>query len=113
MKMQGREVYKFAVQMMQQIIRETADDASVALEDIKAVIPHQSNARIIESARDKLGLAHAQVVINIDRFGNTSAASVPIAFHERRAAGQLQPGDLVMMVAFGAGLTWGSVLARI
>jgi 3-oxoacyl-[acyl-carrier-protein] synthase-3 len=113
MKMQGREVYKFAVQMMQQIIRETADDASVALEDIKAVIPHQSNARIIESARDKLGLAHAQVVINIDRFGNTSAASVPIAFHELRAAGQLQPGDLVMMVAFGAGLTWGSVLARI
>lgn len=113
MKMQGREVYKFAVQMMQQIIRETADDAGVPLEDIKAVIPHQSNARIIESARDKLGLAPEQVIINIDRFGNTSAASVPIALHELRAAGQLQPGDLVMMVAFGAGLTWGSVLARI
>jgi 3-oxoacyl-[acyl-carrier-protein] synthase III len=113
MKMQGREVYKFAVQRMQQIIRETADDAGVALADIKAVIPHQSNARIIESARDKLGLAPEQVIINIDRFGNTSAASVPIAFHELRTAGKLQPGDLVMMVAFGAGLTWGSVLARI
>jgi 3-oxoacyl-[acyl-carrier-protein] synthase-3 len=112
MKMQGREVYKFAVQMMQQVIQETANDAGIGLDELKLVIPHQSNARIIESARDKLGLPPERVLINIDRYGNTSAASVPIGLHEARQAGRIEPGDLVMMVAFGAGLTWGSALVR-
>lgn len=112
MKMQGREVYKFAVTQMQAIMRETCEDAGVSLDDIKLVIPHQSNLRIIESAAEKAGLPREKLVVNIDRYGNTSAASVAVALHESRAAGRIAPGDLVMLVAFGAGLTWGSLLFR-
>ncbi len=112
MRMQGREVYKFAVTQMQSVIRDTCADAGVSLDDVALIVPHQSNLRIIESACDKLGVPPEKVIINIDRYGNTSAASVPVAFHEARAAGRCQPGDLVLLVAFGAGLTWGSVLLR-
>jgi 3-oxoacyl-[acyl-carrier-protein] synthase-3 len=113
MKMQGREVYKFAVTMMSDIIAETAADAGVAVSDLALVVPHQSNLRIIESAAERVGLPLERVLVNIDRYGNTSSASVPLAFHEARQAGRVRPGDLVMLVAFGAGLTWGSVLLRI
>lgn len=112
MKMQGREVYKFAVTQMHTIIRETAEDAGVSVNDIALVVPHQSNLRIIESACRKAGVPKERVLINIDRYGNTSAASVGIAFHEIHRDGRIKPGDLVMLVAFGAGLTWGSVLLR-
>ena len=112
MKMQGREVYKFAVTQMHTIIRETAEDAGASVDDIAMVVPHQSNLRIIESACQKVGIPKERVLINIDRYGNTSAASVGIAFHEVCRDGRIKPGDLVMLVAFGAGLTWGSVLLR-
>ena len=111
-RMQGREVYKFAVTQMLEIVRETAADAGIALDDIKLIIPHQSNLRIIEGAIKRLEFPMERVLINIDRYGNTSAASIPIALHEARLAGRYGPGDLVMFVAFGAGLTWSSYLAR-
>ena len=112
MHMQGREVYKFAVTQMHTVIAETCADAGIGVADLKLVIPHQSNLRIIESACEKSGVPMEKVLINIDRYGNTSAASVAVGLHEARAAGRIQAGDLVLLVAFGAGLTWGSVLMR-
>lgn len=112
MRMKGREVYKFAVTQMQELIEQTLDEAGVSAAELKLLIPHQSNLRIIESACEKLKLPAERVVINIDRYGNTSAASVPIALHEAVSTGRLQRGDLVLLIAFGAGLTWASVLLR-
>ncbi len=113
MKMKGREIYKFAVNMMHSLVRETCDDAGVSLDDLAYVIPHQSNLRIIESAAKRLDIPMDKIAVNIDRYGNTSAASVALAFHEARETGRIKSGDLVMFVAFGAGLTWGSALLRI
>jgi 3-oxoacyl-[acyl-carrier-protein] synthase-3 len=113
MKMKGREIYKFAVTMMHSLAQETLDDVGITLDDVALVIPHQSNLRIIESAADRLGLPMDKVAINIDRYGNTSAASIAMAFHEAFETGRIQSGDLVMLVGFGAGLTWGSVLMRV
>jgi 3-oxoacyl-[acyl-carrier-protein] synthase-3 len=113
MKMRGREIYKFAVTMMHSLVQETLDDAGIALDEVALVIPHQSNLRIIESAAERLGLSMDKVAINIDRYGNTSAASIAMAFHEACETRRVQPGDLVMLVGFGAGLTWGSALMRI
>ena len=113
MKMKGREIYKFAVNTMHSLARETCEDAGVRIDDLAYVIPHQSNLRIIESAAGRLEIPMDKVAINIDRFGNTSAASVAMAFHEARATGRIKSGDLVLFLAFGAGLTWGSVLLRI
>jgi 3-oxoacyl-[acyl-carrier-protein] synthase III len=112
MRMRGREVYKFAVTQMCEIIEKTAEDAGIQVSDIALLVPHQSNLRIIESAIERVGIPPERVVMNIDRYGNTSAASVAIALHEARSGGRIHPGDLVMLVAFGAGLTWGSVLLR-
>jgi 3-oxoacyl-[acyl-carrier-protein] synthase-3 len=113
MHMQGREVYKFAVTQMHDIVRHTCDDAGVTIDELKLLIPHQSNLRIIESACEKLELPMERVLVNIDRYGNTSAASVAVGLHEARSTGRVRPGDLVMLVAFGAGLTWASTLLRI
>ncbi len=113
MKMAGREVYKFAVTQMEEVIRETCADAGVSIDDVKLIVPHQSNLRIIESACKRAGLSMERVLVNIDRYGNTSAASVPVALHEALQSGRCAPGDLVLLVAFGAGLTWGSALLRI
>ncbi|MFO0837339.1 MAG: beta-ketoacyl-ACP synthase III [Phycisphaerae bacterium] len=112
MRMKGREVYKFAVTQMQDLIVQTLDDAGVKMSDIDMLVPHQSNLRIIESACEKMGVPDSKVVVNIQKYGNTSAASVPLAFHEARRQGRVRPGHLVLMVAFGAGLTWGSILIR-
>lgn len=113
MRMKGREVYRFAVTQMQELVQDTLADAGHGIGDLALLVPHQSNLRIIESACEKLGLPLERVLINIDRFGNTSAASIPLALHEARRTGRVRRGDLVMMVAFGAGLTWGSVLMRL
>lgn len=113
MRMQGREVYKFAVTQMQAVIEETCRDAGITVGDLALVVPHQSNLRIIESACERAGLPMDKVAVNIDRYGNTSAASVAVALHEARAERRIKSGDLVMLLAFGAGLTWGSVLLRI
>jgi len=111
-RMQGREVYKFAVTRMHELIDETLDECGVALDDVDLIIPHQSNLRIIESACRKLGVKDDRVLINIDRYANTSAASIPIGLHEARRDGRIHSGDLVLFVAFGAGLSWGSALLR-
>lgn len=113
MKMKGREIYKFAVTQMHALVRDTVEEAGIALDDLALVIPHQSNLRIIESAAARLGLPMAKVSINIDRFGNTSAASIAMALHEAFETGRIKSGDLVILVGFGAGLTWGSALVRI
>lgn len=113
MKMKGREIYKFAVTMMYSLIKETAEEAGVELDQLALVIPHQSNLRIIESAARRVGIPMEKVSVNIDRYGNTSAASIPLALHEARETGRVESGDLIMLVGFGAGLTWGSVLMRI
>ena len=112
-KMKGREVYKFAVTQMQQAITEGLEQAHLSIDDVAMVIPHQSNLRIIESARDKLGIPHEKMYVNIDRLGNTSAASVPISLDELVRAGRLKRGDIVVSVAFGAGLTWATAVFRL
>ncbi|MFH1419750.1 MAG: beta-ketoacyl-ACP synthase III [Planctomycetota bacterium] len=112
-KMQGKEVYKLAVKKNFEMISGTIEDSGFSTEDIALVIPHQSNFRIIESARVKLGLEKEQMFVNIDRYGNTSAASVPIGLDEARESGRIKEGDLVLLAAFGAGFTWASALLRL
>lgn len=110
MKMRGRDVYKFAVQRMTQLIQDSMQKCDLSIDDVKLVIPHQVNQRIIDSAAEKAGFPMDKIYVNIDRFGNTSAASIPIAMHEARLKGLIEPGDVVIFVAFGAGLTWGSAV---
>lgn len=111
-RMRGREVFKFAVTQALTLIDETLADAGVQYSDVNLMIPHQSNLRIIEAAIDRMGISPERVVINIQRYGNTSAASVPIGLCEARRAGRLKDGDLVLFVAIGAGMTWGTVLMQ-
>ena len=113
LQMNGQAVYKFAVTTTLNVIRETLKKAGVSPEELAMVIPHQSNRRILESAREKLGLPPEKLYINIDRYGNTSAASVPICLHELTEAGRVKPGDLVMFMAIGGGMTWTANLWRL
>ena len=113
MHMRGREVYKFAVNKMQELITNALAVTGLTPQDLKLVIPHQSNLRIIESVRDKIGLDREKMAVNIDRYGNTSAASVIISLDEARRDGTLQPGDIVLMVAIGSGLTWSTMIVRL
>ena len=113
LKMKGREVYKFAVIKMQEVIAGTATRAGIALDDLALVIPHQSNLRIIESAAEKLGIPPEKLAVNIDRYGNTSAASIPMALDEAYRTGRVKTGDWVLLAGFGGGLTWASALIRL
>jgi len=110
LQMNGREVYKFAVGTFPRLIAETLERGNVTVEDVDMFICHQSNARMIESAREKFGIPHEKMYVNIDRYGNCSAGSVPLCLDELREQGKCQEGDLVMFVAFGGGLTWASLL---
>ncbi len=111
-KMNGREVYKLAVKRNHELVDSTLGETGIKAEDIALVIPHQSNLRIIESARQRLGLPEGRMFTNIERCGNTSAASIPIGLDECRRNGRIKSGDLVLLIAFGAGLTWASALIR-
>lgn len=113
LKMQGRDVYRFAVTKMQEVLAEAIERSGISIDDLKLVIPHQSNLRIIESAAKKLGLPESKVAVNIDRCGNTSAASIPLAMEEAWRSGRITRGDWVLIAGFGGGLTWGSVLLRL
>ncbi|MCH8568959.1 MAG: ketoacyl-ACP synthase III [Balneolales bacterium] len=113
LKMNGREVFKFATSVMGETLQIVLDKAGLKISDIDLFIPHQANARIIEFAAKQAGLPPEKVFINVDRYGNTSAASVPIALSEAFEQGRLKEGSLVAMVAFGSGLTWGSCLIRL
>ncbi len=111
-KMDGKAVYKFAVNIIIGIIEEALELAHLKKEDITFFVPHQANKRIIEYAREKLGLSVDQVYVNIDRYGNTSAASIPIALSEASDKGLLKSGDVVVTVGFGAGLTYGTSIIK-
>ncbi len=113
LKMRGREVYKFAVTKMQEVIQGAVRRSGLSLDDLALVIPHQSNARIIESAAEKLGIPMSRVAMNIDKYGNTSAASIPLALEEAINGRRIKKGDWVLLAGFGGGLTWGSVLLRL
>jgi 3-oxoacyl-[acyl-carrier-protein] synthase-3 len=111
-KLKGREVYKFAVHRFEELIEDAMRICELTPDDVSLVIPHQSNLRIIESAMDKLKLPAEKVFVNIDKYGNTSAASVPIALDEARKSGRIVAGSVVLFVAFGAGLTWSNAVIR-
>ena len=108
MVMNGREVYRFAVNVMGESALEALHRFGIAVEDVALFIPHQANIRIIESAAKHMGLPMNRVYVNVDRYGNTSAASVPLALDEAYRAGRLDKGNIVVTVGFGAGLTWGA-----
>jgi 3-oxoacyl-[acyl-carrier-protein] synthase-3 len=109
-QMNGATVFKFAVGTFPGVIAETLEKAGVKAGDVDMYVCHQSNARILQAARERFGLPEEKLYMNIERYGNTVGASVPLCLHELRAAGRIQPGMRVMFVAFGAGLTWGSSL---
>lgn len=108
----GNEVFKFAVRVMGEIAQEALDEAGVVKEDLDYLIPHQANWRIIEAARKRFDLPQDRVVVNIDRYGNMSSASIPVALDEAIRSGRIKRGDLLALVGFGAGLTWGAAIMR-
>jgi 3-oxoacyl-[acyl-carrier-protein] synthase-3 len=110
--MEGREVFKHAVGRMPEVVEEALSANGLTTEDIDLLIPHQANLRISEMVRRRLGLAEERVVNNIDRYGNTTAATIPIALAEAVRDGRLQGGNLLCLVAFGSGFTWGAALVR-
>jgi 3-oxoacyl-[acyl-carrier-protein] synthase-3 len=113
LQMNGRQVYKFAVSTFCDLIQETLDKAGVKVADVDQFVCHQSNLRILESARERFGIPREKMHINIDHYGNTSAGSVPLVLDDLNQAGKIREGELVLLVAFGAGLTWASGLWRI
>ena len=111
-KMKGNETFKMAVRSMEEASRQVLDRAGLRPEELALCIPHQANRRIIDAVGSRLGLRPEQVHVNIERVGNTSAASIPMALDEAARAGKLRPGDAVLLTAFGTGLTWGAAALR-
>ncbi len=109
-KMNGREVFKFATRVMIYSAERLLEACGRTVEDVDVYVPHQANVRIIDYATKKLGFPKEKVVVNVDRYGNTSSGSIPLALADAAADGMLQPGALVLMTGMGAGLTWGSAL---
>lgn len=112
LRMQGNEVFKLAVRAMEEAALEALAANGMTPEDIGIFIPHQANRRIVDAIGKRLGLGDDKVYVNLDRFGNTSAASIPLALDEANRAGRIKAGDIVLFDAFGGGLTWGSALLR-
>ena len=112
LKMQGNEVFKVAVRMLTEVAQEAVAFNGMTMDDVDLFIPHQANIRILEATAKRLGLAGDKVYINVDRFGNTSAATIPVALDEANRAGRINPGDILLLDAFGGGFTWGSALVR-
>jgi 3-oxoacyl-[acyl-carrier-protein] synthase-3 len=111
-KMNGREVFKFATRILVQSAEAVLERCGTSVQDVDVYVPHQANVRIIEHATKKLGIPSDRVVVNVDRYGNTSSGSIPLALAEAQDEGRLPPGSLVLMTGMGAGLTWGSALMR-
>jgi 3-oxoacyl-[acyl-carrier-protein] synthase-3 len=109
-KMNGREVFKFATRIMVYSAEQILAECGKTVDDIDVYIPHQANKRIIDYAAGKLGIPPERTVVNVDRFGNTSSGSIPLALTDARAEGRLRDGALILMTGMGAGLTWGSAL---
>jgi len=112
LRMSGNEVFKFAVRIMDDASMKVLDGAGLNKEDIDFLVPHQANIRIVEAAIKRLELPREQVYINLNKYGNMSGASIPVALDEAVRAGRINKGDVVLLVGFGAGLTWGSTLLR-
>jgi 3-oxoacyl-[acyl-carrier-protein] synthase-3 len=112
LKMEGREVFKFAVGMVADVVQDAFKATGTSADELKWFVPHQANKRIITASADKLGIAQEKVVITVNKHGNTSAASIPLALDTARKDGRIKDGDLVMIEAIGGGFTWGSALIR-
>lgn len=112
LSMQGSDVFKFATRSMQVLIETAIERNDISISDLDLVVPHQVNSRIIETVLRKIDLPEEKIYLNLQRYGNTSAASVPMALHEAVEEGRIEKGSLVLLVAFGAGLTWGYNLVR-
>jgi len=110
LRMSGREVFKFAVYQLSELVEGALKDCEALGRTLKLIVPHQVNIRIVDAALESLGMSADRVMVNLDKYGNTSAASVPIAFDEAIQTGRAGPGDTVLLVAFGGGLTWSSAL---
>ena len=112
MRMAGREVFKAAVRAMSDACDHALERAGVTAEEIDLLVPHQANLRIIEATAKHAGIPMSKVMVNVDRYGNTSAASIPLALAQAEEEGRLKPGTLALLVAFGAGFTWGATVVR-
>ena len=110
--LRGREVYSLAVRKIVEVINECMEACDLTPDDIGLVIPHQMNERIMRAAVERLSISMDHLFINIDRYGNTGAATVPIALHESHEQGRLKRGDIAVMVTFGAGLSWSGAVIR-
>jgi 3-oxoacyl-[acyl-carrier-protein] synthase-3 len=110
--MNGKEVFKIAVRSMEDISRQALEEAGVRVDEISLVIPHQANRRIIVALAERLGVPMSKVVVNLDRYGNTSAASIPVALDEAKRQGRIEPGSVVLLNAFGAGFAWGAAVVK-
>jgi 3-oxoacyl-[acyl-carrier-protein] synthase III len=108
--MNGREVFKFATRVLVSSAQAVLEKCEVSVEEVDVYVPHQANVRIMDHAAEKLGIPRERMVVNVDRFGNTSSGSIPLALADAQKEGRLKEGDLVLMTGMGAGLTWGSAL---
>jgi 3-oxoacyl-[acyl-carrier-protein] synthase-3 len=111
-KMQGQEVFKRAVRAVVDSVKVTLERAGMTVDDVSCFVPHQANKRIIEAAAQRLGISPERTIVNIERYGNTSAASIPLAMAEAADDERIHDGDIVLLSGFGAGMTWGSALLR-
>ncbi|HYA32081.1 MAG TPA: 3-oxoacyl-[acyl-carrier-protein] synthase III C-terminal domain-containing protein, partial [Thermodesulfovibrionales bacterium] len=111
-KMRGNETFKVAVRTLESLVVETLKENKLKPADIALLIPHQANLRIIQATARRIGLPMERVMINLDRYGNTSAASIPIALDEALKTGRVHEGDYVLLEAFGGGLTWAAALIK-
>jgi 3-oxoacyl-[acyl-carrier-protein] synthase-3 len=111
-KMNGPEVFKFATRVLVSSAEKLLDECGLTIDDVDVYVPHQANVRIIDHAARKLGVPKERVVVNVDRYGNTSSGSIPLALADAEADGRLEPGAVVLMTGMGAGLTWGSALTK-
>jgi 3-oxoacyl-[acyl-carrier-protein] synthase-3 len=110
--MNGKEVFKIAVRSMEEISRQALEEAGVTIEQVSLVVPHQANKRIIVALAERLGVPMEKVMVNLEKYGNTSAASIPVALDEARREGRIKAGDIVLINAFGAGFAWGASVIR-
>jgi 3-oxoacyl-[acyl-carrier-protein] synthase-3 len=110
--MKGNETFKIAVKSMEEATKEALDANKLNMDDVDLFIPHQANMRILNAVSQRLGLAREKLMINLDRFGNTSAASIPLALDEAVREGRIHKGNVILLAAFGAGLTWASAVVR-
>jgi 3-oxoacyl-[acyl-carrier-protein] synthase-3 len=112
MQMVGKEVFKNAVRNMGEAVRNALEQSGLTMDDVALVVPHQANMRIVEAIRERLGVGPEKFYVNLDRMGNMSAASIPVALDEAVRGGKIKKGDVVVLVAFGGGFTWGATVVR-